>query len=91
MTIMMLSLSSCVSTKECENCKIEKVLDIVVKNDNLYSMQVKFNRCTSKEKRETLVKNELINKYPKIKNKTIYVDEYLGKMYNEYRYEISII
>lgn len=86
----MLSSSSCVSTKECENCKIEKVLDIVVKNDNLYSMQIRFNRCTSMEMREALVKNELINKYPTIKNKMIYVDEYLGKMYNEYRYEISI-
>jgi hypothetical protein len=40
--------------------------------------------------RETLVRNELINRYPSIENKTICIDEYLGKRYNEYRYEISI-
>ena len=90
MTTMMLSSLSCVSSKECENCKIEKVLDIVVKNDNLYSMQVRFNRCTSKEKREILVKNELMNRYPISQNKIMCIDEYLGKMYNEYRYEIKI-
>ena len=88
-TIMLLS-SSCFSTKRCESCKIEKVLIIAVKNDNLYSMQVRFNRCNSKYMRETLVRNELINRYPSIENKIICIDEYLGKRYNEYRYEISI-
>ena len=88
-TIMLLS-SSCFSTKRCERCKIEKVSTIVVKSDNSYSMQVRFNRCNSKYMRETLVRNELINRYPSIENKTICIDEYLGKRYNEYRYEISI-
>ena len=53
-------------------------------------MQVRFNRCTSKEKREILVKNELMNRYPISQNKIMCIDEYLGKMYNEYRYEIKI-
>ena len=88
-TIMLLS-SSCFSTKRCERCKIEKVSTIVVKSDNSYSMQVRFNRCNSKYMRENLVRNELINRYPSIENKTICIDEYLGKRYNEYRYEISI-
>lgn len=86
----MLLSSSCFSTKRCERCKIEKVSTIVVKNDNSYSMQVRFNRCTSKEKREILVKNELMNRYPISQNKIMCIDEYLGKMYNEYRYEIKI-
>jgi hypothetical protein len=90
MTAMMLSSSSCASTKDIENCEIKKVLDVVVKNDNLYSMQIRFNRCTSKELRETLVKNELMNRFPLTKDRTIYVEEYLGKMYNEYRYEVRI-
>ena len=61
MNAMMLSSSSCASKKNIENCEIKKVLDVVVKNDNLYSMQVKFSHCASKELREALVKNELMN------------------------------
>ena len=90
MVVMMLSFSSCISKKGIEKCKIEKVLNVVVKNDNSYVMQVKFNNCVSKELRETLVKNELMNRYPLTKDKTISVEEYLGKLYNEYRYEIQV-
>jgi hypothetical protein len=42
------------------------------------------------EKRKELVKSEMLNKYSMTQNQTICVDEYLGKKYNEYRYEISI-
>lgn len=81
---------SCISPKKCENCKIEKIVDIVVKNDEFYYVKVKFNHCKSKENRIFLVRNELINKFPTIKNKTLQVEEYLGKKYNEYLYEINI-
>ena len=90
MVVMMLSFSSCISKKGIEKCKIEKVLNVVVNNDNSYVMQVKFNNCVSRELRETLVKNELMNRYPLTKDKTISVEEYLGKLYNEYRYEIQV-
>ena len=79
-----------ISNKRVENCQIEKVLDVVVKNDNLYFMQIKFSHCDSKELRETLIMNELINRFPLTRNKTINVEEYLGKMYNEYKYEIKV-
>ena len=79
-----------ISNNRVENCQIEKVLDVVVKNDNLYSMQIKFSHCDSKELRETLIKNELINRFPLTRNRTIHVEEYLGKMYNEYKYEIKV-
>ncbi len=87
---MMLSSSSCVSKKSIENCKIEKVLDIVNRNDNLYIMQVRFNSCTSNELRRLLIKEELINRFPLIGNRTIYAEEYAGKIYNEYRYEVKV-
>ncbi len=90
MVVMMLSFLSCISKKGIEKCKIEKVLNVVVKNDNSYVMQVKFNNCVSRELRETLVKNELMNRYPLTKDKTISVEEYQGKLYNEYRYEIQV-
>ena len=90
MAAMVLSSSSCASNKNIENCEIKKVLDVVIKNDNLYSMQVKFSHCASKELREALVKNELMNRFPKTKNRAIYVEEFLGKMYNEYRYVIKV-
>ena len=87
---LLLSFSSCISVKKCENCIIESVLYLEPKRDNCYSMQVRFNHCLSIEKRKELVKNEIINRYPISQNHTIYINEYLGKKYNEYRYEISV-
>jgi predicted membrane chloride channel (bestrophin family) len=72
-----------------ENCEIKKVLKATAENNDLYYMQVKFSHCTSKELRENLIKEELRNRFPIIGNRTIYVKEYLGKMYNEYKYEIK--
>ena len=85
-----LCFSSCISVKKCENCIIESVLYLEPKRDNCYSMQVRFNHCLSIEIRKELVKNEIINRYPISQNHTIYINEYLGKKYNEYRYEISV-
>ena len=90
MTAMMLSSSSCASTKDIENCSIKKVLKVIAENNDLYYMHVKFSHCASKELRESLIKEELRNRFPIIGNRTVYVEEYLGKMYNEYKYEIKI-
>jgi hypothetical protein len=88
--ITIIILSSCsMPNKGVENCKIEKILK-VTSHDNLYYMQVKFNHCNSKELRETLIKEEIRNQFPLLQNETIYIEEYLGKMYNEYKYEIKV-
>lgn len=86
---MMLSLG-CVTNKNMENCKIKKVLRVTAESNDSYYMQVKFTHCASKESRETLIKEELRNRFPLISNKTIQVEEYLGKIYNEYKYEIKV-
>lgn len=88
--VLLLFFYSCISSKKYENCNIEKIMDIVVKNDESYSIKVKFYSCKSKENRVLLVKNELINKYPTIKDKIIHIEEYLGKQYNEYLYEVDV-
>jgi hypothetical protein len=62
----------------------------VIENNESYYMQVRFNYCAPRETRESLVKEELINRFPLIRNKIIKVEEYLGKMYNEYKYEIKV-
>lgn len=90
MIFISLYFSSCASKKVCENCKIESILYFESKCKNFYSMQVRFNQCLSMEKRKELVKSEMLNKYSMTQNQTICIDEYLGKKYNEYRYEISI-
>ena len=82
--------SSCVSNKGIGNCVIKKVSSVIVENDDLYYMKILFNHCTSKELRENLVKDEMKNRFPLTKDRTIRVEEYLGKIYNEYRYEIKI-
>ena len=79
------------SKKKCENCKIKSVLYFEAKNDSSYSMQVRFNKRSSMEKRKELVKTEMIKRHTKSQNQTICIDEYLGKKYNEYRYEIKIL
>ena len=88
-TLTMVYSASCVSLNNCEKCNIEKVLDFAVINKYSYSMQVRFNHCKLRKDREDLVKKEMIKKYPNVKKEAIYIDEYLGKMYNEYRYKIS--
>jgi hypothetical protein len=91
MTAMILSSSSCISKKNGKNCEIKEILKVTAENNGLnYYMHIKFSHCTSKELRETLVKNELMNRFPLTRNRTIYVEEYLGKMYNEYKYEIKV-
>jgi hypothetical protein len=90
MTAMMLFPSSCASRKSIENCEVKEILKVTVESDDLYYMHIKFSRCVSKELRENLIKEELRNRFPLIGNRMIYVKEYLGKMYNEYKYEIKV-
>ena len=87
--IALISLS-CASNKSTGNCEVKKVSSIVVENDNLYYMKVIFNNCDTKELRETLIKKEMKDRFPLTKDRIIHVEEYLGKMYNEYRYKINI-
>lgn len=77
--LMLLFSFSCISSKKYENCKIDKLGDIVIKNDCSYFVKVKFNCCKSKKSRILLVKNALINRFPTIKNNIMQVEEYLGK------------
>lgn len=88
MTTMSLS-ACCTSNKSMENCEIMKVLKVVENNESYY-MHVRFNHCTSKDVRENLIKEELTSRFPLIRNKTIRVEEYFGKKYNEYKYEIEV-
>jgi hypothetical protein len=90
MTAMILSSLSCASKKNIENCEIKEVLKATAENNDLYYMHIKFSHCASKKLRETIVKNELMSRFPLTRNRTIYVKEYLGKMYNEYKYEIKV-
>ena len=87
---MLISNTSCVTTQKNDNCSIEKVLNVVANDDSTYYMEVTFNCCALRNEREARVKKELTNKYPQTKDKTLHINEYLGKMYNEYKYEISI-
>ena len=86
-------LSSCsvsYSNTNMENCVIKKVIKLTAKNNDLYYMQVRFSHCDSIELRKRLIKEELLNKFPKIGNRAVNIEEYLGKMYNEYKYEIKV-
>ena len=76
--------------KGIENCDIKEILKVTAENNDSYYMQVKFSHCASKRLREDLIKEELRSRFPLIGNRTVYVSEYLGKMYNEYKYEIKV-
>ncbi len=90
--VFILVITSCCSynKKNMENCEIKKVLRVTNENDNLYYIHVQFSSCSSKKSRENLIKDEMRNRFPSIQNRTIHVEEYLGKMYNEYKYEVKI-
>jgi hypothetical protein len=85
-----IDLLDSISNKSMENCKIIKVIKVTAESNNSYYMQVKFNHCTSNEHRETLIKNEIRNRFPLIGDRTIRLEEYLGKLHGEYKYEIKV-
>ena len=84
-------LSSCAPNRNAKTCKINKVLNIIDRRDDSYSVKVKFTGCISnKDLRKILVENEIRKRFSKIEKKTIHIDEYIGKIYNEYLYEIKV-
>ena len=90
MAAIMISIPSCTTNKPLEHCEIKKVSSMIVINDDLYSMKIKFSDRASKETREKLVKEELKSSFPSTQNKTITIREHLGKKYNEYLYTIKV-
>lgn len=87
--IIVISSSCCTSKKSMEKCKMKEV-EFTVVNENCYYINIIFCHCTSKELRENLVKKVIVNKFPSINNKEIQVQEYLGKLNNQYKYEVKI-
>lgn len=88
--IMSYIMMSCVSNKNSLNCKIKKIIEFTVENEDSYYINVIFYRCESKELREILIQNELFDKYPSTKERKIQVQEYLGKLNNQYKYAIKV-
>ena len=87
--IIVISSSCCISKESMEKCKMKEV-EFTVVNENCYYINIIFSHCTSKGLRENLVKKVIVNKFPSINNKEIQVQEYLGKLYNQYKYEVKI-
>ena len=86
MVMIVISSSCCTSKKSMEKCKVE----FTVVSKNCYYINIVFSHYTSKQLRENLVKKLIVYKIPSINNKEIQVQEYLGKLYNQYKYEVKI-
>ena len=84
MVMIVISSSCCISKESMEKCKMKEVEFTVV------SKNIVFSHYTSKQLRENLVKKLIVYKIPSINNKEIQVQEYLGKLYNQYKYEVKI-
>ena len=84
-----LSSSCCISKESMEKCKMKEV-EFTVVSKNCYYINIVFSHYTSKQLRENLVKKLIVYKIPSINNKEIQVQEYLGKLYNQYKYEVKI-
>lgn len=88
--VMIVISSSCFISKESmEKCKMKEV-EFTVVSKNCYYINIVFSHYTSKQLRENLVKKLIVYKIPSINNKEIQVQEYLGKLYNQYKYEVKI-
>ena len=87
--IIVISSSCCTSKKSMEKCKMKEV-EFTVVSKNCYYINIVFSHYTSKQLRENLVKKLIVYKIPSINNKEIQVQEYLGKLYNQYKYEVKI-
>ena len=89
MVMIVISSSCCTSKKSMEKCKMKEV-EFKVVSKNCYYINIVFSHYTSKQLRENLVKKLIVYKIPSINNKEIQVQEYLGKLYNQYKYEVKI-
>lgn len=89
MVMIVISSSCCISKESMEKCKMKKV-EFTVVSKNCYYINIVFSHYTSKQLRENLVKKLIVYKIPSINNKEIQVQEYLGKLYNQYKYEVKI-
>ena len=89
MVMIVISSSCCISKESMEKCKMNEV-EFTVVSKNCYYINIVFSHYTSKQLRENLVKKLIVYKIPSINNKEIQVQEYLGKLYNQYKYEVKI-
>ena len=89
MVMIVISSSCCISKESMEKCKMIEV-EFTVVSKNCYYINIVFSHYTSKQLRENLVKKLIVYKIPSINNKEIQVQEYLGKLYNQYKYEVKI-
>ena len=89
MVMIVISSSCCISKESMEKCKMKEV-EFTVVSKNRYYINIVFSHYTSKQLRENLVKKLIVYKIPSINNKEIQVQEYLGKLYNQYKYEVKI-
>ena len=72
---------SCFSNRGREKCEVKRILSSK-ENNHIYYIHILFNHCISQEERiyASSFKNDNV----------IHIEEYLGKMYNEYKYEIKV-
>ena len=89
MVMIVISFSCCISKESMEKCKMKDV-EFTVVSKNCYYINIVFSHYTSKQLRENNVKKLIVYKIPSINNKEIQVQEYLGKLYNQYKYEVKI-
>lgn len=83
-------LGACASKKGISDCKIKRVLEVKITNDDSYSLEVEFYERGTEESRKDLMKNEIYRRYPSTQNKKIYIREWVGKLYNRFIYRIDI-
>lgn len=88
--VTLMSITSCIANKNMKNCEIKEISEFTVQKDGSYYIKAKFNHCELNVDRENLIKEEMKKRFPTINDKAIFVKEYLGKIYNEYKYEVRI-
>ena len=81
---------SCNTVQSIPKCEIVKIFQADQLSDDSYFYYVKFKECSTKELRESLLKSDIAHRFSTINGREIQVYEYLGKLYNEYKYEIKI-
>ena len=82
---------SCFSNRGREKREVRRILSSK-ENNHIYYIHILFNHCFSQEERKVLALKEIKLIYASsFKNdNVIHIEEYLGKMYNEYKYEIKV-
>lgn len=83
-------LTGCSCLRSGEGCNIKEIVSETYNNDSVLTIHVIFNGRPDKLQRKQLVNERITKEHPNEVYRISAMEEYNGKMYNNYIYQIKL-